>query len=148
MLLQVSVDRTQTAQPRKRTFGFMTQWYIRQFGRRTGGSGRRTLDGDIDQVSTRANAGIQTAGGDEFGLVARVAAEGAQEHDEILVGNGALVAVEDARNVAARESSLAGNIGLFPLVTVEGAIEGSAEVTHTKRGVRSAKCEVRDEWKE
>lgn len=78
----------------------MTQFHIWQFRSRPGLGGYLPFDRNFDEVGARADAGIHAPCRDEFGLIARVAPEGAQQHGEILDGDAALVAVANARDDA------------------------------------------------
>jgi hypothetical protein len=103
----------------------MRQQYLRNFDsfRRTG------FNRDFDMFGSGANAGVHAAGGHEPGLGLGLA-KGSENGDEMLVGEVALVAAEQARDMAARKARLAGDVSLVQLALFGEPFECSAKIAH------------------
>src|SRR5579883_938476 len=129
MLLQISVDGALAAQPRKSTFCFMTQLDIPNIASAVL-SLFLTLDGDLNQVSTRTSPNVHTASCDKLRLVARIAAEHAKDRRHVGVVHQLLVAGEKTRNVTARQAGFTNDVRLLEFVSFGDAFQGRAEIAH------------------
>jgi hypothetical protein len=109
----------------------MTQFDMRKLTLLCGlGAGRRwAFDGDLDQLGAGADANILAARGDDLGAVAWFA-EAVQESREICLCDVLLVASEDTRHLAARDSRRANDVGLANVGSLGDARESNAEVAH------------------
>jgi hypothetical protein len=108
----------------------MAQFHLRQFlGLVRCARSGRDFHIDLDQSRRRADANIHAARGGELGLVALVF-EHLHDGGEVFVGNIAQLADENARDVAAGEAGLAGDVGLPELVPVRDPRQSGAQITH------------------
>ena len=131
MFLQLVVDGTLAAQPRKSTLGFMTQFNMRKFGRYPGFRGGTFFDFYLNKIGAGADAGVHAARGNQFGLRDGVGGKGAEEGDEVGVGEFVRFAAEKAADVAAGKSGFAGQVALIHPASFDLSLESDFEVTHS-----------------
>jgi hypothetical protein len=140
VLLQAGLERELTPKPTKHFLCFMAQFHLGQFVLtfRCARSGR-DLHTDFDKPGRGADAHVHAARRGEFGLVALVF-EHFDNGGEVLVGNIAQFANEYARNVAAGQARVAGDIGLPELVPVRDPIQSGAQITHSSAFLTQPIC--------
>ena len=129
--LQVGVDRTLAAQPREGAFCFMAQIDFFKFaGFSVTDRFDLTFDRDLHKVSTRSGSNIKTSRRNKRGLVARVSPENSKDGGHIRIVDGLLIALEQARDMAAAQAGFTRKVRLLEPMPFRQPVQRGAEIAH------------------